>query len=216
MSPTRNRGRTRARRSIAAASSTGSSRRRGSSVRSVRSTSSRRPSWPRRSPSTCRDDAGAAVRAPAPARGRRARRRVLRRGRNIAAAALRRVRGVEGRRRPPRRERRRDRGSRSTLSRPGSSRRACMSRRSAPGPRPPVRSTTTARLRSMAEGGFPATEAAELVPSCSVRRPPGSAAPISAQWDPWRDDAFRDRLRADATLAKLRRIDEQFFTTIGR
>ncbi len=34
---------------------------------------------------------------------------------------------------------------------------------------------------------------------------------ISAQWDPWQDDSFRERLRTDPDLARLRRIDEQFF-----
>jgi NAD(P)-dependent dehydrogenase (short-subunit alcohol dehydrogenase family) len=34
---------------------------------------------------------------------------------------------------------------------------------------------------------------------------------ISAQWDPWEDESFRERLRADADLATLRRIDDQFF-----
>jgi hypothetical protein len=34
---------------------------------------------------------------------------------------------------------------------------------------------------------------------------------ISAQWDPWREEQFRARLREDPDLAKLRRIDDQFF-----
>ena len=38
---------------------------------------------------------------------------------------------------------------------------------------------------------------------------------ISAQWDPWRDARFRARLREDSALAKLRRIDDQFFTRVG-
>jgi 3-oxoacyl-[acyl-carrier protein] reductase len=61
-------------------------------------------------------------------------------------------------------------------------------------------------------GGFPASEAAELV---AFLLGPGAAGItgrlISAQWDPWREDAFRARLRTDADLGKLRRIDEQFF-----
>ena len=36
---------------------------------------------------------------------------------------------------------------------------------------------------------------------------------ISAQWDPWKDEAFRERLRDENDLATLRRIDDQFFTT---
>lgn len=35
---------------------------------------------------------------------------------------------------------------------------------------------------------------------------------ISARWDPWRDEAFRARLRTEDSLATLRRIDDQFFT----
>ncbi len=62
-------------------------------------------------------------------------------------------------------------------------------------------------------GGFPASEAAELV---AFLLGPGAAGItgrlISAQWDPWREDEFRERLRSDSDLAKLRRIDEQFFT----
>jgi 3-oxoacyl-[acyl-carrier protein] reductase len=34
---------------------------------------------------------------------------------------------------------------------------------------------------------------------------------ISAPWDPWQDESFRERLRTDRDLAALRRIDEQFF-----
>lgn len=39
---------------------------------------------------------------------------------------------------------------------------------------------------------------------------------ISARWDPWREAAFQDRLRRESDLATLRRIDEQFFTTVSR
>lgn len=37
---------------------------------------------------------------------------------------------------------------------------------------------------------------------------------LSARWDPWRDVAFQARLRAEKDLATLRRIDDQFFTTV--
>jgi NAD(P)-dependent dehydrogenase (short-subunit alcohol dehydrogenase family) len=63
------------------------------------------------------------------------------------------------------------------------------------------------------QGGFPASEAAELVAyllSPSSRGITGRL--ISAQWDPWREEQFRARLREDPDLGKLRRIDEQFFT----
>jgi NAD(P)-dependent dehydrogenase (short-subunit alcohol dehydrogenase family) len=64
-------------------------------------------------------------------------------------------------------------------------------------------------------GGFPASEAAELV---AFLIGPGAAGItgrlISAQWDPWREEEFQERLRNDSALAKLRRIDEQFFTRL--
>jgi NAD(P)-dependent dehydrogenase (short-subunit alcohol dehydrogenase family) len=37
---------------------------------------------------------------------------------------------------------------------------------------------------------------------------------LSAQWDPWRDRTFRQRLRSEPDLATLRRIDDQFFSSI--
>lgn len=64
--------------------------------------------------------------------------------------------------------------------------------------------------RMVEEGGFPATEAAELV-SLLLEDPPFTGKLISAQWDPWRDPAFHQRLANDATLATLRRIDGVFF-----
>ena len=39
---------------------------------------------------------------------------------------------------------------------------------------------------------------------------------ISARWDPWQDESFRERLRTDADLARLRRIDDQFFQAMER
>jgi NAD(P)-dependent dehydrogenase (short-subunit alcohol dehydrogenase family) len=66
-------------------------------------------------------------------------------------------------------------------------------------------------------GGFPASEAAELV---AFLLGPGAGGItgrlVSAQWDPWREVGFRERLRSDSELAKLRRIDEQFFTRVQR
>jgi 3-oxoacyl-[acyl-carrier protein] reductase len=65
------------------------------------------------------------------------------------------------------------------------------------------------------QGGFPAAEAAELVCMLLSPRAAGiSGRLISAQWDPWRDDAFLDRLRTDETLGTLRRIDGQLFGPI--
>ncbi len=37
---------------------------------------------------------------------------------------------------------------------------------------------------------------------------------ISARWDPWQEESFRNRLRHDPHLATLRRIDGQFFAPI--
>lgn len=65
----------------------------------------------------------------------------------------------------------------------------------------------------LAQGGLPASQAAELICfllSADARGISGRL--LSAQWDPWREDEFRARLRADQSLATLRRIDEQFFT----
>ncbi len=69
----------------------------------------------------------------------------------------------------------------------------------------------------LAEGGFPAREAAELV--CFLLSPAASGITgrlISAQWDPWREPAFQARLRSEPDLARLRRIDGQFFAPIRR
>lgn len=66
-------------------------------------------------------------------------------------------------------------------------------------------------------GGFPASEAAELVAFLLGHGAAGiTGRLISAQWDPWREEEFRERLRNDSDLAKLRRIDEQFFTRVQR
>ena len=66
-------------------------------------------------------------------------------------------------------------------------------------------------------GGFPASEAAELVAFLLGPHAAGiTGRLISAQWDPWREEEFRERLRTDSDLAKLRRIDEQFFMRAAR
>ncbi len=69
------------------------------------------------------------------------------------------------------------------------------------------------RTREQIEaGGFPASEAAELVTFLLGPDAAGiNGRLISAQWDPWRRPEFRDRLRSDPDLGKLRRIDEQFY-----
>jgi len=66
--------------------------------------------------------------------------------------------------------------------------------------------------RDLAGGGVPATEAAELV---GVLLDPEqtrfTGKLVSAQWDPWREESFRERLAAESDLATLRRIDDAFF-----
>jgi 3-oxoacyl-[acyl-carrier protein] reductase len=61
-------------------------------------------------------------------------------------------------------------------------------------------------------GGEPGKLAARLVAFLLSAEANGiSGRLISARWDPWDDDSFRERLRTDADLATIRRIDDQFF-----
>jgi 3-oxoacyl-[acyl-carrier protein] reductase len=72
------------------------------------------------------------------------------------------------------------------------------------------------RTRSELErGGAPIGEIAELVRLMLEENPraPFTGKLISAQWDPWREVAFRERLARERNLATLRRIDDIFFTT---
>jgi len=64
--------------------------------------------------------------------------------------------------------------------------------------------------REVEKGGFPAAEAAELV-SFLLASPPFTGKLISAQWDPWRDPEFQQRLVNDADLGTVRRIDDVMF-----
>ncbi|MFZ0377632.1 MAG: SDR family oxidoreductase [Solirubrobacteraceae bacterium] len=79
-----------------------------------------------------------------------------------------------------------------------------------------VGSAYYARTQEQIEaGGFPAAEAAELVAFLLGPDAAGiTGRLISAQWDPWRAPDFRDRLRRDPDLGKLRRIDEQFYVRV--
>jgi NAD(P)-dependent dehydrogenase (short-subunit alcohol dehydrogenase family) len=65
----------------------------------------------------------------------------------------------------------------------------------------------------LAAGGIPATEAAEL--ACVLLGDPEpvpfTGRLISAEWDPWREPAYRERLAAVRDLATLRRIDGVLF-----
>lgn len=67
--------------------------------------------------------------------------------------------------------------------------------------------------RTVEEGGFPASEAAALV-SLLLSEPAFTGKLISAQWDPWRDPAFHERLASEADLATVRRIDGVLFAAI--
>jgi NAD(P)-dependent dehydrogenase (short-subunit alcohol dehydrogenase family) len=67
--------------------------------------------------------------------------------------------------------------------------------------------------RELNEGGFPASEAAELV-CLLLSGVPFSGKLVSAQWDPWRDPAFHGRLAAESDLATVRRIDGMLFGRI--
>jgi NAD(P)-dependent dehydrogenase (short-subunit alcohol dehydrogenase family) len=70
--------------------------------------------------------------------------------------------------------------------------------------------------RQLAAGGVPARRAAELTAFLLSGAAEGIAGRlISAPWDPWEDPAFRQRLREDPDLARVRRIDEQRYTPTG-
>lgn len=69
--------------------------------------------------------------------------------------------------------------------------------------------------RDLAAGGTPPEAAAELVAFLVSPEAEGITGKlISAPWDPWQDEAFRQRLRADESFATIRRIDGQFFTAM--
>jgi len=67
--------------------------------------------------------------------------------------------------------------------------------------------------REVEQGGFPASEAAELV-CLLLSGVPFTGKLISAQWDPWRDPAFQQRLADEPNLATLRRIDGMLFDSV--
>jgi NAD(P)-dependent dehydrogenase (short-subunit alcohol dehydrogenase family) len=64
--------------------------------------------------------------------------------------------------------------------------------------------------QEIAGGGFPAGEAADLV-CLLIEGVPFTGKLVSAQWDPWRDRKFHERLAHDPTLATVRRIDGKLF-----
>lgn len=71
--------------------------------------------------------------------------------------------------------------------------------------------------RQVEEGGSPAERAAQLVAFLLSGEAHGITGKlISAPWDPWEDEGFRQRLRDEADLATLRRIDDQFFGAVPK
>jgi NAD(P)-dependent dehydrogenase (short-subunit alcohol dehydrogenase family) len=69
--------------------------------------------------------------------------------------------------------------------------------------------------RQLEAGGVPARRAAELTAFLLGESAHGiSGKLISAPWDPWESSAFQQRLREQPDLATVRRIDEQFFTSL--
>ena len=69
--------------------------------------------------------------------------------------------------------------------------------------------------RQLDGGGVPALRAAELTAFLLSEAAEGIAGRlISAPWDPWEEPAFQRRLREDPDLARVRRIDDQRYTTV--
>lgn len=68
--------------------------------------------------------------------------------------------------------------------------------------------------REISRGGFPASEAAELV-CLLLEGVPFTGKLVSAQWDPWRDHQFHERLATEPALATVRRIDGTAFIAVG-
>lgn len=67
------------------------------------------------------------------------------------------------------------------------------------------------------QGGVSARCAAELTAFLLSAAAHGiTGRLISAQWDPWRESAFQQRLRDEPDLAKIRRIDDQLFVPVHR
>lgn len=66
--------------------------------------------------------------------------------------------------------------------------------------------------RELDSGSVPARRAAELTAFLLSEAAEGiTGRVLSAQWDPWREEAFRRRLRQEPDLATIRRIDGQLF-----
>jgi NAD(P)-dependent dehydrogenase (short-subunit alcohol dehydrogenase family) len=79
-----------------------------------------------------------------------------------------------------------------------------------PGPCPPAFYENT--KRQIETGGVPAEKAAHLTVYLLSEASKGITGKfISAPWDAWEDEAFRERLRSDKDFATLRRIDDKTF-----
>ncbi|HXB63531.1 MAG TPA: SDR family oxidoreductase [Solirubrobacteraceae bacterium] len=71
--------------------------------------------------------------------------------------------------------------------------------------------------RQLVEGAQPIRRAAELTAFLLDEAAAGiSGRVISAQWDPWREQSFRERLRHEPDLATLRRIDGMLFAPVPK
>ncbi len=69
-------------------------------------------------------------------------------------------------------------------------------------------------VRALRDGGDSPVEAANLICFLLSAASQGiNGKLLSAVWDPWDSEAFQIRLRNEADLATLRRIDDQFFTS---
>jgi len=80
------------------------------------------------------------------------------------------------------------------------------------GPRAAGEASFAATRRQLERGAVPARRAAELTAFLLGDAARGiTGRLISAQWDPWREPAFQQRLREEPDLARLRRIDDRLF-----
>ncbi len=69
--------------------------------------------------------------------------------------------------------------------------------------------------RQLDTGSVPVRRAAELTAFLLDDAASGiTGRVLSAQWDPWRERAFQQRLREEPDLARLRRIDDHFFAPV--
>ncbi len=70
-------------------------------------------------------------------------------------------------------------------------------------------------FRDVEKGGDPPELAAELTAFLLSDDAAGiTGRLISARWDPWREASFRQLLRADPDLGRIRRIDRQFYVAL--